>query len=105
MAEGSEHDDELEVRVSRHGRERAVQRLGIPRRAVERMARRAFAAGVERLQTKGDLRRYLDNKYRIEAREPQYMRVYGEHVYIFGLDGTFVTTWRLPSSLRRLVRR
>ena len=86
------------VHVSEHGEMRAVERLGIPRRSVARMAARAFAVGVARLQTKGELRRYLDAKF-YNGRGPTMLRVHGESVYVFGVDGTFVTTWRLPRYL------
>lgn len=86
------------VTISEHGEMRAVERLGIPRRSVARMAARAFAIGIEREQTRGDLRRYLDGKFH-NGRGATTLRVHGQSVYVFGVDGTFVTTFRLPRHL------
>ena len=85
--------------VSAHGDLRARERLGIPRRAVARMADKAKALGVPRECWSGDMRRYLDAKLMGNDR-PMDLRIYGGAVYIFGLNGTFVTCWRLPDYLQ-----
>lgn len=51
------------MRVSRHADERTRKRVGVPRSAVKRMAEKALAEGVQRHETHGPLRRYLDCLY------------------------------------------
>lgn len=85
--------------VTTHADLRARERLGIPRRAVARMAAKALACGVPREHWSGDMRRYLDAKAERSAPGVD-IRVYGEFIYIFGIMGTFVTCFALPDYLR-----
>lgn len=77
------------MRVSRHADRRVRERVGIPRSAVKKMAARARAEGVSRLDTKGSLRRYLDALYHYNEQADSIV-VYNEKVWIF--SGTTLIT-------------
>ena len=82
------------MRVSRHADERARKRVGVPRSAVKRMAEKALAEGVQRHETHGPLRRYLDCLYHYNH-SANNIRVWHEKVWIFS-DQTLVTVLDLP---------
>lgn len=77
------------MRVSRHADRRVRERVGIPRSAVQRMAAKARAEGIPRLDTHGSLRRYLDALYHYNE-EADNIVVYAEKVWIF--SGTTLIT-------------
>ena len=77
------------MRVSRHADRRVRERVGVPRSAVKRMAAKARAEGIPRLDTKGSLRRYLDAIYHCNE-EADSIVVYNEKVWIFA--GTTLIT-------------
>lgn len=93
-----------DIKVSEHGRQRARERLGIPRRAIKRMAALARRHGKGRAYFRGDLRRYLESCSQGGAVR-QDVRVYGGFIYIFGMDGTFVTCWPVPRVFQQAVAR
>ena len=47
------------MRVSRHGERRARQRVGLPKKSVERNAQRALTDGIGYREASGALRRYI----------------------------------------------
>lgn len=77
------------MRVSRHADRRVRERIGIPRSAVKKMAAKARAEGVSRLDTHGSLRRYLDALYHYNEQADSIV-VYNEKVWIFS-GATLIT--------------
>lgn len=89
--------------VTRHGERRVRGRLGLPKRAVEAAAERAWAEGNPRRRFTGSIRRYLD---RVAAREPnRALRVHGTALYIFDPAGNLVTAWPLPAKYAKAAAR
>lgn len=72
--------------------------MGVPRSAVRKLAVKAKNEGVERKDTSGSLRRYLDAVYYYN---PNTTNVYvrAEKVYIFS-DDALVTVLNLPPRYR-----
>lgn len=95
------------MRVSRHGEKRIRQRVGIPRRSVERLARVILERGTRREAHKGRLRRYLDRKYEgtVASKKGSVIDVilYGGTIYVIA-DETILTAYKLPSKLVRRKR-
>lgn len=90
--------------LTKHGVRRTRERLGIPKRAVSRMAERALVHGAQRTDFSGALRRYLDAHFHNHSRLGNNMRVYGEHLFIFAGE-TLITAWTLPNEYRGAARR
>lgn len=86
------------ARVTKHGGRRAVERLGIPKRSVERMADRALADGARHADFSGSMRRYLDGVF-LRYGKANNMRVYNQHLFIFDHDN-LITAWALPPRYR-----
>jgi hypothetical protein len=85
-----------------HAAARARQRMGLCRRAAERMARRAYDYGLRRTDTHGQLRHWLDGKLAFHGHPD--MRIYGEHVWVFGVHQVITVLW-LPNELRAHARK
>jgi hypothetical protein len=69
--------------------------VGVPRSAVRKLAVKAKNQGVERKDTTGSLRRYLDKVYWYNP-NTNLIYVWAEKVYIFS-DDALVTVLNLPN--------
>lgn len=86
--------------LTQHGQNRLAKRRGLGKAAAERTALLALARGVAREKTKGDLRRYLDNKWRQHGQTDHYV-VYGGFLYVYATPtGPLITVINLPGSIR-----
>ncbi len=86
--------------VTQHGETRMRKRLGLPRKAVARMAEKALREGAQHKQFSGNFRRYLDAVYLAERRANN-MRVYGGTLYLFD-DECLITCWVLPHKFQNI---
>ena len=85
--------------ITNHAEERAKERLGWNRAALNRMADKALNEGIAHSQTRGRLNRYLTKLY-LNHRKGNNNRVYGEHVFIFHNE-VLITVVLLPREIRR----
>lgn len=91
------------MRLTRHGKQRTRERLGVPKRAVERLVEKALTEGKRHSDFAGSFRRYLDGQF-LKHRTANNMRVYSGHLFIFDSD-TLVTAWLLPGKFRKIAER
>lgn len=80
--------------VSKHGQSRAQERIGIPKRSVQKMAEQALAIGGKHSDFAGQFKRYLDGIF-LQERKANNMRVFSEHLFLFQGE-TLITVWRVP---------
>ena len=88
--------------LTAHGVQRTTERVGLPKRAVERMVQRVRDRGIRAEHCTGRLQAYLRN---LEASHGTTAAIYGEHVYCFGVGQVLVTVLFLPHELRPLARK
>jgi hypothetical protein len=90
--------------LTQHGRERGRERLSLPPQAMTKLARRAYAEGKAPSAFAGKFRRYLEGRAQKGA---CHVRVYGEHIYVFGADVNcrLITVLLVPGEFRALLRR
>lgn len=69
--------------------------MGVPRSAVRKLAVKAKSEGVERKDTTGSLRRYLDKVYWYNP-NTTHIFVWSEKVFIFA-DSALITVLNLPN--------
>lgn len=86
--------------VSRHGEKRLRQRVGLPKKAVERNAQKALVDGIDHRNAPGDLRRYLAALYNRYDGNGNNIKVYNDKVYIFH-DTVLITVLNLPPPYRK----
>jgi hypothetical protein len=85
-----------------HALSRARERVGLNRVAAERMALRAHTCGLHRAETHGQLRDWLETKVGLHGHPD--MRIYGEHVWVFGANRVITILW-IPLEFRASARR
>ena len=81
--------------VTNHADKRIRQRVGVPRSAARKVAVKAKSQGIERKDTTGSLRRYLDHVYYYNDNSDA-IYVWAEKVYIFA-DEALITVLNLPT--------
>ena len=86
-----------EVILTTHSYKKAKERIGIPRRALNRNAERAWKYGVERWEAKGRLKDYLDSIY-YRSETADNLRVYNRYVYLFA-GHVLITILHMPKEL------
>ena len=86
--------------VTRHGKKRSRERVGIPKRAVDKNAKTALEKGLRYEDTAGALRRYLDYLYWRGNGAANNMRIYGNHVYLFHGE-VLITVLNVPPEHRK----
>lgn len=95
--------DKHDLKVSRHGERRARERVGLPKRAVERNAQRALTEGIGYREATGALRRYLGWLYERYDGNGNNIRIYGDKVWIFH-DGILITVLNVPGEHRKAAK-
>ena len=87
------------VYVTEHAADRTRQRVGLPKRAGEKNAERAFLEGIKHSETSGSLKRFIDGLY-LSKGKANNIRIYCGNVYLFvGKD--LVTVISLPARYRK----
>lgn len=89
------------MNVTRHAADRTHERLGIPKKATDKIAAKAFECGIRREEISGSLRRYLDHLYS-QHYTANNIRIFTYYIYIFCED-TLVTVEPLPQKYRNTV--
>lgn len=88
----------IEIVITDHAFERGKERLGLSRRAFERISLRAFVSGKKHAECKGHLKKYIDSVY-FEYKTGNNIRIYGENIFIFS-SNNLVTVYQLPNYLK-----
>ena len=91
------------MKVTRHSVQRAGERMGLPKKAVERQAALALVKGLRHSETNGSLNRYFTHLF-FSHRTANNIRIYNEHVFIFD-EETLVTVLKLPNEYKFVVRK
>ena len=87
------------MHTSKHGKKRVRKRIGIKKKAVNKMRDAAFNKGLTHAQATGRLSRYFDKLF-LEHETANNIRVYANYVWIFAGE-TLVTVFPIPGNLRR----
>lgn len=89
-----------EVIITKHGKQRTKDRVGISKKLATKNATKAFEFGVTHAESKGSLRKYFDKLYLIHNRANN-VRIYNRNVYIFN-GSKLITVLPLPQNLSKL---
>lgn len=90
----------MKADITRHGRKRCRERVGISKRAVDKNAERALEYGIGHRESRGRLRHYIEYLYNAEGGNGNNIRVYADKVYVFHND-ILITVLNLPTEYRR----
>lgn len=83
-----------EVVISRHALTRSKQRLGWSFKTLKRMLPRIIEKGIKFIETKGHLRRYLEQLLGNFDNNKSLFRLYAQHIFIFK-ESTLITVHKL----------
>lgn len=87
--------------ITDHAKNRTKERIGLPKRVIEKNAERAFAEGIRHNETSGGLKRFLDGLY-LNGKKANNLRIYCGNVYLF-CGNVLITVIRLPPVYRKTV--
>ena len=97
----------MKIQVSRHAEKRMRERCGLNKKAVERMAEKAYHHGIKHSETKGKLNKWISGKYLAKGKANN-IRIYGDKAFVF-CDDVLVTVLQVPrvivKDMEYLVRR
>ena len=85
------------MRLTYHGTERIVQRVGINKKSARRLAERALERGYTLDDIKGALCFWV--KARVHGEDTENPVVYGDKLYLFSREDVLITVLQLPSEL------
>lgn len=92
--------------ATNHAYKRAKERLSWKKSALNRMMKRAFVKGIKHSDTKGQLNKYITDKYLnglyFNKKPANNPRIYGENIYFFN-DNLLITVYRLPNKVIKLL--
>lgn len=86
-----------ELIITDHAYERAKERLGWKKQALNKMAKLAFDKGVKHKETKGTLNKYI-YKLWVSHKFCNNIKIYGEDIFFFS-NNTLITVYRLDNKL------
>jgi len=91
------------MRLTKHGKERIEERIGLRGGLADKVALRALAEGVSHGDTVGSLKKYLDSLF-FKNRSANNMRVFMEKVFIFNGE-TLITVLPLPHKYKKVINK
>ena len=84
-----------EIEVCKHAEKAIRKRIGIPKKAVVKLANEAFDNGLSIPETSGSLNRYLTKQY-YKNKNMGKIKVYSEYVFFFSNQKVLVTVYHSP---------
>lgn len=88
--------------LTKHSVDQAKSRLGINRKALQRLADKAYDTGLTHSQVNGSLSRYMDRLW-FHGCKTNNMRVYGEYIYLFAGE-TLITILKIPNKYKSYIK-
>lgn len=98
----------MNVIVSDHAYTRAKERCGLQKKSIDRMAKRAFEAGVNGVKIKGIAAGWIENHR--ENHEAKHIYVYGDKAWIYADNNSnttmvLVTVLSIPTGIASQIRK
>ena len=87
------------VIVTNHAKERTRQRVGLPKRVIEKNALKAFDEGIRHNELSGSIKRFVDGLY-LQYQTANNIRIYCGNVYLF-TGNVLITVLQLPPKYRK----
>ena len=84
--------------VTKHSKKRIKERMGLPKKSIQRQATLAIERGYSHRETKGNLRKYIDRVY-LSHRQGNNIKVYNNHIFVFQ-NTILITVLKIPAKLQ-----
>lgn len=92
------------MRVTNHAEKRMKKRMGINKKDIDKIAKKAIEGGIMHSETKGQLHHYLDKVF-LSHRTGANIRIYQQKIFIFTSNFTLVTVLPVPTNLINTVNK
>lgn len=92
------------MRITRHGKKRLKERVGLSKSAEASMPAKALSVGMCHSDATGRLKKYFDFLF-FHNYSATNVRIFGEHVYVFNGDDTLITVLPLPNEHKKSVKK
>lgn len=86
--------------ITKHAYQRAKERCGLNKQALDRVMPRMLESGIDRANTHGKLRKYLDWVYH-KGYETSDLIVYNQYAFIV-CDDILLTIYHIPGRLNKI---
>lgn len=96
-------EKELKITITEHAYERAKERLSLNKKSLDRMAIKAFKYGIEKEETKGKLRMYLEHLH-LSEKKANNIRLHGENVFLF-CGKNLVTVYQVTNNIKKYLKK
>jgi len=87
------------ITITDHAYERAKERCGWNKNALDRMAEKVMVNGINHNKVSGQLKRYIDKIY-LQHRNASAFKIYGAYLFIFSSD-KLITVYKLPNNVKQ----
>lgn len=103
---------EAKVEITNHTYDRIKERMGLNRRAADRIVPVAYRDGIQHSETTGNLYKYICSRTRSYKKKGTCFKIYGENVFCFVNQkdkeswekiGTLLTVWIIPNCYKNQV--
>ena len=100
------------IAITDHAYDRIKERMGLNKKAADRIVTVAYRDGIQHSETKGTLYRYIGNLTRSYMKKGACFKIYGENVFCFVNQkdresgekiGILLTVWTIPKEYRNHV--
>ena len=94
--------DKPMIVVTKHAYDRFKERLGLNKKAANRMAKKVYVNGIKHGETTGELYKYISTITRKNMIKGDDIRIYGDTVYCFVRQGDEIrlcTIYQMPKQL------
>jgi len=88
--------------LTNHGEDRGKNRMGLNKKATQRIADKAFSKGLKHSDFKGSFKRFLDGVY-LRYGTANNMRIFNNEVFIFKGD-VLITILDIPYRFHKVIK-
>lgn len=86
------------MKLTRHGKKRVKERMGVSKKSSERQFKLALERGYTYEQTKGELKRWI-TVASLKSDSPKTCIVYNNHLFITDNSKILITVIKIPNEL------
>ncbi len=91
------------MEISKHGWKRLKQRMGLPKKILEKKVYEAFEKGVRFDNACGRVKRYIYKTY-CGNKHLGNIRIHGGFIFLFDNRDTLVTVWTIPANVQKALQ-
>lgn len=91
------------MKVTKNGKERMNEKIGIPKKSLERQFKLALERGFQHNETKGNLFKWI-TKVSLSEKYARKCIVYNNHLFVTDNNETLITVLKIPSNLTKDIK-